>query len=103
MRTLILALMLASGTVALSGCQAFQGPDGKVDPAKVQAAQVAAGATGSIFGPVGTAVGIGIAGIIGAIAAAQAKKLGIAQGKEVGYNEGSADAGKPLPSAGGKS
>lgn len=101
MRTLILALVLASGTVALSGCQAFQNPDGTLNKEKTKAAGEAAAATattfGTFFGPIGAAVGTGIAGLI---LAYTTKKLGVAEGKEVGYNEGSADAGKPLPSAG---
>jgi len=102
MRNTRLALALASLTL-LSGCALFENrdpvtnqPTGGVDPAKVAAAQAAAVATGSIFGPIGSAVGTGIAGVIAAVAAAYAAKK---RGEEKGYNQGSLDAGKPLPSA----
>lgn len=96
-------LLLACIVAGLSGCALFQAkdpatgqPTGQLDPAKVGAAQTGAAAIGSIFGPVGTAVGTGIAGVIAAIAAAYAAKK---QGEAKGYDQGSLDAGKPLPSA----
>ncbi len=101
MKRLLAPLVLA---LLLAGCAAFQTrdpvtnqPTGQLDPAKVQAAQVAAVAGGSIFGPVGGAVGTGLAGVIAAVAAAYAAKK---KGEEHGYNQGSLDAGKPLASAG---
>jgi len=100
MRILILSLVLAS---SLTGCAAFQNPDGTLNKEKTQAAANAGATTavtfGTMFGPIGAAVGTGIAGLILAYAS---KKLGVAQGKEAGYNEGSLDAGRPLASAGHK-
>lgn len=96
-RALILALLLTSSTAALTGCKAFQTVDPatgqpKIDDTKVQAAQATATTAGAIFGPIGSAIGIGLAGVIGAYAA----KL---KGKEIGYDQGAKDAGKELPSA----
>lgn len=95
------ALTVTAACVYSGGCAAFQNPDGTLNKEKAQAAANTGATTavtvGSLFGPIGAAVGTGIAGLI---LAWTAKKLGVAEGKEVGYNEGSADAGKPLPSAG---
>jgi hypothetical protein len=88
------ALTVTAACVYSGGCAALQNPDDTL--AAAHAGATTAVTVGSLFGPIGAAVGTGIAGLI---LAWTAKKLGVAQGKEIGYNEGSADAGKPLPSA----
>lgn len=100
--TLVFLALLTFVAACAYGCAALQGTDpatgrstGKIDDAKVTAAQQAISVGGSIFGPIGSAVGIGLAGVIGAYAA---KK----KGEETGYNQGSLDAGRPLASAGAK-
>lgn len=99
-------LAIFTVTAGVSGCAAFQQrdpatgqPTGQLDPAKVEAAQASVVAAGSIFGPLGSAIGAAAALVIGGAAAAWQRKVGEAKG----YDAGSLDAGKPLPSAGVKS
>lgn len=100
-----LAIFTVTAAVAFTGCAAFQHrdpttgqPTGQLDQAKVEAAQASVVAAGSIFGPLGSAIGAAAALIIGAGAAAWQRKVG----ESKGYDQGSLDAGKPLPSAGAK-
>lgn len=97
-RALILALILASGTVALSGCTPFLKPDGttgyRPDPNQIEAsgqgAAIVGAATGTPWGILG-----------GSIAAAAATAVATyLRGQNKGYDQGVLDAkGEPLPSA----
>ena len=83
----------------LTACAAFRNPDGSINTAKTDAAAASVGATattfGSFFGPLGTAIGLGVAGV----ATAWAAKL---KGESTGYADGHLDAtGKSLASEGG--
>lgn len=83
-----LILMLLS-VVVISGCAAFQRPDGSVDPDKVQNAGAAAGTAVSTIIP--PPLGLAIGGAATAIATAVATYL---RGKERGWDEKAEDVKK---------
>lgn len=100
-RALILALILAGGTVALSGgCVPYTKADGSTgyrpDPDKIEAGGQGAAVVGASTGtPWGALGGIVVASVTSAVAA-------YLRGQNRGYDQGSLDAGKPLASAGSK-
>lgn len=90
-----------AAVITFGGCAAFRNPDGSINVEKTQQATAAAASTattaGSFFGPIGQAIGAGIALVI---TAAGAKAIGQLKGEKVGYDQGALDAsGKPLPSS----
>lgn len=92
-----------AAVITFGGCAAFRNPDGTINVEKTQqAAQAGAAAAtsfGSIFGPLGIAIGSGVGTVLLAYAGKLTHNLGVAKGKEIGYDQGSLDAGKPLPSS----
>jgi len=78
--------MLCLCVLILTGCAAFQRPDGSIDPEKVESAGAATGTAVSTIIP--PPLGLAIGGVATAVASAFAAYL---RGKERGWDDKDAD------------